>query len=91
LLTLQVPKDRNKQKHQVVNRFKEGIRLQEANNINSSLTVLGTVINALSENYRDNKKRHIPYRDSKLTFILRDCLGGNSKTFMIATISEANV
>jgi hypothetical protein len=56
--------------------------------INKSLTVLGLVINALVE-YNQNSKRHIPYRDSKLTFILRESLGGNSKTFMIANISAA--
>ncbi len=63
----------------------------EAIHNNTSLTVLGTVINALSENCKDNKKRYIPYRDSKLTLLLRECLGGNSKTFMIATVSDANL
>ena len=65
-----------------------GERLKEANNINKSLTVLGQVINCLVENAQ-GKSRHIPYRDSKLTFILKDSLGGNSKTCMIAAISSA--
>ncbi|CAD8093676.1 unnamed protein product [Paramecium sonneborni] len=63
-----------------------GDRLKEASNINKSLTVLGLVINSLAE----NPKKFIPYRDSKLTFLLRESLGGNSKTFMIATISAAS-
>ena len=62
-----------------------GQRLREAGNINKSLTVLGSVINSLSE----NKNKHIRYRDSKLTFLLKDSLGGNSKTTMIANISPA--
>jgi len=66
-----------------------GERLKEANNINKSLTVLGQVINCLVENSQ-GKSRHIPYRDSKLTFILKDSLGGNSKTYMIAAISSAS-
>lgn len=49
----------------------------------------GCVINSLVESSR-RKSRHIPYRDSKLTFILRDSLGGNSKTWMIAAISAAS-
>lgn len=62
-----------------------GQRLKEAGNINKSLTVLGSVINSLSENTHS----HIRYRDSKLTFLLKDSLGGNSKTTMIANISPA--
>lgn len=65
-----------------------GDRLKEANNINSSLTVLGHVINSLVEQSQ-GKQRHIPYRNSKLTFILKDSLGGNSKTCIIAAISPA--
>jgi kinesin family protein 5 len=60
-----------------------GIALAEAQNINRSLSALGNVINALTEVGRD----HIPYRDSKLTYILQDSLGGNSKTVIIATAS----
>lgn len=55
-----------------------GMRLEEAKNINSSLTTLGMVINALCDG-----NSHIPYRDSKLTMILMEALGGNSKTTLI--------
>ena len=55
-----------------------GMRLEEAKNINGSLTTLGMVINALCEG-----QSHVPYRDSKLTQILHDALGGNSKTTLI--------
>jgi kinesin family protein 5 len=55
-----------------------GLRLEEAKNINSSLTTLGMVINALCDN-----NNHVPYRDSKLTLLLMDALGGNSKTTLI--------
>lgn len=58
-----------------------GINLQEAQQINKSLSCLGNVINALTEKNRS----HIPYRDSKLTFLLQDSIGGNSKTVMLAT------
>jgi uncharacterized small protein (DUF1192 family)/polyhydroxyalkanoate synthesis regulator phasin len=62
-----------------------GIRLEEAKNINSSLTTLGMVINALSTNITadGNTSNHIPYRNSKLTMLLTDSLGGNSKTILI--------
>jgi hypothetical protein len=63
----------------------EGIK--EATKINLSLSALGKVINCLS-NMRLNQKVYIPYRDSKLTRILQDSLGGNTKTVMIATISS---
>lgn len=65
-----------------------GDRLKEAGNINKSLSALGNVILGLSEQ-SVGKHRHVHYRDSKLTFLLKDSLGGNSKTFMIATISPA--
>ena len=63
----------------------EGKRLDEAKNINKSLTALGMVINALT----DGKSSHVPYRDSKLTRVLQDSLGGNSKTSLIITCSPS--
>jgi len=63
-----------------------GKRLEESKKINQSLSCLGNVISALT----DFKTRtHIPYRDSKLTRLLEDSLGGNCKTTMIAMISPA--
>lgn len=63
-----------------------GIRLKEAAKINLSLSALGNVISSLI----DGRQAHIPYRDSKLTRILQDSLGGNTKTVMIAAISPAD-
>lgn len=63
-----------------------GDRLKEATKINLSLSALGNCISALV----DGKSSHIPYRDSKLTRLLQDSLGGNSKTLMIATMSPAS-
>lgn len=62
-----------------------GDRLKEANKINLSLSTLGNVISALV----DGKSTHIPYRNSKLTRLLQDSLGGNSKTVMIANLGPA--
>lgn len=62
-----------------------GKRLEEAKNINKSLTVLGQVIYSLT----DGKSTHIPYRNSKLTRVLQDSLGGNSKTCLIVTCSPS--
>jgi kinesin family protein 3/17 len=64
----------------------EGDRLKEATKINLSLSALGNVISALV----DGKSSHIPYRDSKLTRMLQDSLGGNTKTVMIACVSPAD-
>ncbi|KAI9145064.1 P-loop containing nucleoside triphosphate hydrolase protein [Paraphysoderma sedebokerense] len=63
-----------------------GDRLKEAAKINLSLSALGNCISALV----DGKSSHIPYRDSKLTRLLQDSLGGNAKTLMIATMSPAS-
>ena len=63
-----------------------GDRLKEAQKINLSLSALGNVISALV----DGKTQHIPYRDSKLTRLLQDSLGGNTKTVMIANCSPAD-
>ncbi|KAB7504257.1 Kinesin-like protein Klp98A [Armadillidium nasatum] len=66
-----------------------GIHLQEGSNINQSLTTLGRVIKSLAEQGETrNKTVHIPYRNSKLTHLLKDSLGGNSKTIMIASIAK---
>lgn len=66
-----------------------GIRLIEGANINRSLLTLGTCINALCEAHEKGTKPHIPYRDSKLTRLLKDSLGGNSRTVMIANVSPS--
>jgi kinesin family protein 18/19 len=67
-----------------------GLRLVEGANINKSLLALGNCINALCDQTRNNiKNGHIPYRDSKLTRLLKDSLGGNCRTVMIANISPA--
>ncbi|GET92012.1 Unc104-like kinesin, putative [Leishmania tarentolae] len=82
----------------------DGDILKEGAQINKSLTTLGIVINALAAQSiatassstghspvkcSTGSKRHIPYRDSTLTFLLKESLGGNSKTFMIATVSPS--
>ncbi|XP_069740064.1 kinesin-like protein KIF3B isoform X3 [Narcine bancroftii] len=64
----------------------QGDRLKEATKINLSLSALGNVISALV----DGKSTHIPYRDSKLTRLLQDSLGGNAKTVMVANIGPAS-
>lgn len=79
--------ERAKRTNAVGARFKEGI------NINRGLLSLGNVINALCERSRSSSAAttHVPYRDSKLTRLLQDSLGGNSKTLMIACISPADI
>uniref|UniRef100_A0AAY5KV33 plus-end-directed kinesin ATPase n=1 Tax=Esox lucius TaxID=8010 RepID=A0AAY5KV33_ESOLU len=77
----------------------KGTRLKEGANINKSLTTLGKVISALAEvdsSQNKNKKKkkvesHIPYRDSVLTWLLRENLGGNSRTAMVAALSPADI
>ncbi|XP_037324672.1 kinesin-like protein KIF1A isoform X17 [Pungitius pungitius] len=77
----------------------KGTRLKEGANINKSLTTLGKVISALAEvdsGSNKNKKKKkvesfIPYRDSVLTWLLRENLGGNSRTAMIAALSPADI
>uniref|UniRef100_A0A8C3FYE1 plus-end-directed kinesin ATPase n=1 Tax=Cyclopterus lumpus TaxID=8103 RepID=A0A8C3FYE1_CYCLU len=77
----------------------KGTRLKEGANINKSLTTLGKVISALAEvdsGLNKNKKKkkvenHIPYRDSVLTWLLRENLGGNSRTAMVAALSPADI
>ncbi|RLN30925.1 phragmoplast orienting kinesin 2 [Panicum miliaceum] len=66
----------------------EGERLKEAANINKSLSTLGLVIMNLVD-LAHGKQRHVPYRDSRLTFLLQDSLGGNSKTMIIANVSPS--
>ncbi|XP_015724939.1 kinesin-like protein KIF14 [Coturnix japonica] len=66
-----------------------GERLKEGVSINKSLLTLGKVISALSKLSRNGKKTFIPYRESVLTWLLKESLGGNSQTAMIATISPA--
>lgn len=63
-----------------------GDRLKEASKINRALSALGNVISALAEN-----SPHVPYRDSKLTRLLQNSLGGNSKTVMIANVGPSNL
>ena len=65
----------------------KGMRLFEGANINKSLLTLGNCINALCEANEKGVKTYIPYRDSKLTRLLKDSLGGNARTVMIANIS----
>lgn len=66
-------------------------RLKEALAINKSLSALGNVISALGdEGTSKGKKKHIPYRDNKLTMLMKDSLGGNAKTLMFVNVSPAD-
>ncbi|XP_033894316.2 kinesin-like protein KIF1A isoform X22 [Acipenser ruthenus] len=76
----------------------KGTRLKEGANINKSLTTLGKVISALAEDSGSNKNKKkkkaenfVPYRDSVLTWLLRENLGGNSRTAMVAALSPADI
>uniref|UniRef100_A0A8C5CBR5 plus-end-directed kinesin ATPase n=1 Tax=Gadus morhua TaxID=8049 RepID=A0A8C5CBR5_GADMO len=69
----------------------KGTRLKEGANINKSLTTLGKVISALAEVKKKKVENHIPYRDSVLTWLLRENLGGNSRTAMVAALSPADI
>ncbi|KAG9281568.1 kinesin-like protein KIF1C, partial [Astyanax mexicanus] len=71
----------------------KGMRLKEGANINKSLTTLGKVISALADMQSTKKRKSdfIPYRDSVLTWLLRENLGGNSRTAMIAALSPADI
>ncbi|XP_047157412.1 kinesin-like protein KIN-4A isoform X1 [Vigna umbellata] len=69
----------------------DGLRLKEGIHINKGLLALGNVISALGDEKKRKEGVHVPYRDSKLTRLLQDSLGGNSKTVMIACISPADV
>ncbi|XP_076734364.1 kinesin-like protein KIF1C isoform X2 [Maylandia zebra] len=71
----------------------KGMRLKEGANINKSLTTLGKVISALAEMQSSKKRKSdfIPYRDSVLTWLLKENLGGNSRTAMIAALSPADI
>ena len=71
-----------------------GERLKEGSNINKSLTTLGLVISKLADQGKGSSGKgevgkFVPYRDSTLTWLLKDNLGGNSKTVMVATLSPA--
>ncbi|RYR78759.1 hypothetical protein Ahy_A01g003617 isoform A [Arachis hypogaea] len=69
----------------------DGVRLKEGIHINKGLLALGNVISALGDEKKRKEGMHVPYRDSKLTRLLQDSLGGNSKTVMIACISSADI
>lgn len=74
----------------------QGDRLKEGAAINKSLSALGNCISALAEasnagNRKGDKKPYIPYRDSSLTWLLKESLGGNAKTIMIAALSPADI
>jgi hypothetical protein len=64
----------------------DGDELKEATHINKSLSALGNVMEAL-----DKKSKHVPFRDSKLTYLLQDSLGGNSRTMMIVAVCPTNI
>lgn len=67
-----------------------GSHLKEASGINKSLSTLGLVIRTLGET-KSGKGGHVPYRDSKLTFLLQDSLGGNANAVMISNVSPSTM
>ncbi|KAA3488778.1 kinesin-like protein FRA1 isoform X1 [Gossypium australe] len=69
----------------------DGMRFKEGVHINKGLLALGNVISALGDEKKRKEGVHVPYRDSKLTRLLQDSLGGNSRTVMIACISPADI
>ncbi|GMN35098.1 hypothetical protein TIFTF001_005080 [Ficus carica] len=69
----------------------DGLRFKEGVHINRGLLALGNVISALGDEKKRREGVHVPYRDSKLTRLLQDSLGGNSRTVMIACISPADI
>ncbi|XP_059064469.1 kinesin-like protein KIN-4A [Cryptomeria japonica] len=69
----------------------DGLRLKEGIHINKGLLALGNVISALGDEKKRKEGVHVPYRDSKLTRLLQDSLGGNSRTVMIACVSPADI
>ncbi|KAK4770986.1 hypothetical protein SAY87_031518 [Trapa incisa] len=68
-----------------------GVRFKEGVHINKGLLALGNVISALGDEKKRKEGVHVPYRDSKLTRLLQDSLGGNSRTVMIACVSPADI
>ncbi|XP_035740888.1 kinesin-like protein KIF14 isoform X2 [Vespa mandarinia] len=68
-----------------------GNRLREGVSINKSLLTLGKVIASLAENTNNRKRGFVPYRESVLTWLLKESLGGNSRTAMLGTVSPANI
>jgi hypothetical protein len=76
----------------------QGEHFKEACHINKSLTTLGRVINELVRSQQTERRGrppgppvHVPYRDSRLTFLLQDSLGGNAKTMIVANVSPSSV
>ncbi|KAK3019934.1 hypothetical protein RJ639_004917, partial [Escallonia herrerae] len=69
----------------------DGMRFKEGVHINKGLLALGNVISALGDEKKRKEGVHVPYRDSKLTRLLQDSLGGNSRTVMIACVSPADI
>jgi kinesin family protein 18/19 len=68
-----------------------GVRLQEGACINKSLLALSNCINSLHSNSMKGETNFVPFRDSKLTRLLKDSLGGNCKTVMIANVSSCHI